>query len=655
MEINIEKLSALKKYNIERKALYKRASFVKRNDKIQPFKKAVEEALYQNHNHSWFDELKESNQNNLENIALFYRGTTITYRKMIDKMEEYANHLAHLGIKKGTEIPVCTSNCPEFVYILGAASILGAKLKIFGEDFKPEHIKRIIKKSDSKIFIATDDLFQKLNPSIIDDDITKIIFSLTDSLPNGRDPYIELDKDYYDFTNKISEIKKNTKNVMDINEFENLPLISYKKPKITLDDEFSITFSSGSTNEPKSIVHTVKSFVAMGRWHDTNISHSPNMSWMTVLAEIYVHSNTGLICCISDGLLQGCKVALEPIHNHDFFINSLLINKPHYAIESRSFWLNTMKKLENDPAYKNTKFPFLMVPFSVGEPLAPGEEKYLNKMLRKARAGSDKIPIPISPITMSVAGGSCEHGGIFFILFRALHNKIPSKLFTKNLYGMESYETVEYATLRENGEFCNNNEIGKLVANSICTMKEYQDNPEATKAFFIHDIDGKEWADCNVFASIDRHNSIDIKGRISENHCEVQPYEIMEIIQKDTKNILSCEVIKTEKNGKKYFVAHIEPQPKKYYKIIPILISCEKRCQKFFGKELSEQILFAPTTKKGIPIAVSGKRATKDLEKQGITENCVKPIQISKNNFTILNFEEYEHSNENYKEKVLSK
>ena len=33
---------------------------------------------------------------------------------------------------------------------------------------------------------------------------------------------------------------------------------------------------------------------------------------------------------------------------------------------------------------------------------------------------------------------------------------------------------------------------------------------------------------------------IDIKGRISENHCEVQPYEIMEIIQKDTKKKILC-------------------------------------------------------------------------------------------------------------------
>lgn len=605
-------------------------SFVKRNEKALENSKSFEKELYMNHNHSWFEELKQTNKNNLNKPALFYRGTTITYGQMIEKMEEYAKKFSTLGVTKGSEIPMCISICPEFVYTMGALSILGAKLNIFGEDFGKENIKEIINSTNSNIFICTDDMLQELPKGVLDSSIKKITFSLNDSLPNKVDPYIELDESYRDFKNHIKELKKEFDNIISKEDFEIIECDNNIDCKINLDDDFSVTYSSGSTGKPKPIVHAVKSFIAMGRWHDTSISESPDMSWMTVLSEIYAHSNTGLICSISDGLLQGCKLALEPIHDKDFFINSLLINKPNYAIESRSFWLNTFKKIVNDPRYKKVKMPFLTVPFSVGEPLAPGEEKFCNKILRKVGAGKDKIKLPLSVITMSVAGGDCEHGGIFFVLFRSLRNKMPYQLIKKEPHGMRSYKTVEYAVLDEKGEYCQNGEIGRLVANSICTMKGYKNDEDATKMFFIKDKHEKIWGDCKAYASIDSHNFIQFKSRISDKKNEVEPYEIMDVIFSDTKNILSCEAISTiSDDGKTYFVAHIEPQPEKYSRIKKILISCEQRCIRKFGKNITSKILFCPTTKEGIPIALSGKRDTKNLEKSGITDRCIKPILIN--------------------------
>ena len=632
-------------------------TYVKRNKAALEISEKFEAELYSKHNHSWFDELQWKNQNNLEKPALFYRGTTINYGEMIENMRKYALKLEALGVKKGSEIPVCVSNCPEFIYILGAASILGAKLNIFGEDFGKENIKNIIASTNSNLFICTDDLMQYFDKDVLDSSIKKIVFSLNDSLPNKKDPYIKIDRNYRDFENHVEELRQKFDNIISKEEFEAIEsnnILSYTP--VTLDDEFSITYSSGSTGIPKPIVHTVKSFIAMGRWHDTEISESPDMSWMTVLSEIYAHSNTGLICSMSDGLLQGCKLALEPIHDKDFFINSLIINKPSYAIESRSFWLNTFKKIVNDPIYSNVKMPYLTVPFAVGEPLALGEEKFCNKILRKIGAGKDKIKLPVSVITMSVAGGDCEHGGIFFILFRGIMNKKIYQLLKHEPHGMGSYKTVEYAVLDSDGNYCKNNETGRLVANSMCTMKCYKNNEEETKKFFIKDSSGKVWGDCKGYATIDKHNYIQFKSRISDAKTQVEPYQIMDAISLDTKNILSCETISTEYNEDNYFVAHIEPQPDKFNNLRKIIISCEKRCLKKFGPEITSKILFCPTTKSGIPIAYSGKRATKDLKSAGITERCLKPVLEENGKYEILPaFEYIDLSKTSVKEKVLRK
>ena len=47
------------------------------------------------------------------------------------------------GGVKGTEIPVCMSNTPELVYVLGAASMLGAVVNVFSVTFSLDYIKGI--------------------------------------------------------------------------------------------------------------------------------------------------------------------------------------------------------------------------------------------------------------------------------------------------------------------------------------------------------------------------------------------------------------------------------------------------------------------------------------------------------------------------------
>lgn len=591
--------------------------------------------IQEKHNHSWYDEIYLRNKDNLDDVALIYRGYKVTYREMFAKMDEYAKAFKQNGVQQHMEVPVCISNTPELVYILGGISKIGAQVNIFNEEFDKEYITEIIDGCDSDFIIVEDGKYEELKSAIEKSHVSKVVMtSLCTSLPTN--PYDELDKVHGKFVNKIPEFVERY-NVQPINEFlvEGELYTGPTSANVSLDDVFTTTYSSGSTNSSraKAIVHTVRSFITIGRCHDPEIQKSASMKDFTIQAHIPSHSNTDIISSISDGLMQGSKIAMEPIYDEDFFLNTLLINKPNYIVATRSFWLTAAKKIESDERYKNVKLPFLLIPFSVGEPLDLGEEKYLNKILRKVKAGIDLLPVNFSPITMSVAGGDCEHGGIFWTLFRGLKNKLPRNMMNKREQGLMPFEMVETAILDENGNVCPPNTYGRLVANSPCNMKEYKNNPEATEKFFIKDATGKVWGDCSVYSYIDETGGIHLKGRIPTNSEELPPFMIADEIIKDTKNVLSCEVVQvTDVEAGDVYIAHIELQPHaKVRDPKKVMAAAQKRCEKKFGEEVADSLYFRlHSYEEGYKLTGCGKRDKKALEAEGLTKKCEKIVARKK-------------------------
>ena len=331
--------------------------------KLIPNKPSVDDILKDieiNHNHSWYDELYNRNKNNLDDIALIYRGNKITYREMFDKMNQYAKALKSMNINSESEIPVCLSNCPEIVYLMGAASRVGARLNIFGSNYPTDYINEIIKGTNSNLLFIEDNYYEKIKSGIDDCNLKNIVaISLQNSLKNGNNPYEKIEKNPELFINKVEDIKKKDSRVLNQNEF-----IEHGKDytgeidaKVNIDHKFVITYTSGSTNEkrPKALIHSSRNFITVARFHDKDINGITTKSF-TSLAHIPTFSNTNLVSCISDSLMQGAKLALEPVYDKDFFVTSLIIHKPHYVAATKSFWINMSKKVLYDKNYSGVKF-----------------------------------------------------------------------------------------------------------------------------------------------------------------------------------------------------------------------------------------------------------------------------------------------------------
>lgn len=611
-----------------------------------------------NHNHSWIKEIYNRNQDNLDDIAIYYRGNEITYDEFLNqKRVRYAKALDAFGIKKGTEVPMCVGNCPEFLYLLSGISTLGATFNSFGNGFDKEYIREIIDGCDSDILFVSDDMYESIRDVLPNTHIKKtVLISLADSLKQGN-PYEDIDKNFKPLVNKVKKYLETDKDVLTINQFLFGGLFSKLDSNyfadVNLDDVFSITYSSGSTNSsrPKAIVHDNKSYIVVGRFHDDDVSDLESMKKRRLLAHIPTHSNTNITSAMSDALMQNCTVAMEPTYDVNFFPYSLMINFPSVVTATRSFWISLAKYINNNVEnnfecinYKNLKAPDakfafkeLVGPFSVGEPLAPGEEKYTNKAFRKVKMGSNHLPFILPSTVMSIAGGDCEHGGLFCMMFKALQDKKPLQAMSGDKTGLAYFKYAEVAVLDENGNHLEKGKMGRLVGNSPCDMLYYKNDEEATHNFYCYDSNGKRWSDFNVHGYIDQFDNVHLKGRINYQD-EIPPFMIADVIQKDTKNILSCEVIPAEVSGMQFFVANIEfnPEMKKDKTLIrydltspkikdKVLESAERRCQKLLPNVHKKIVYRIIDNTNSFPLTGCGKRNNLRLKELNL-DNTFKVV-----------------------------
>ena len=614
------------------------------SDKIVKKVQNVLNDIDNNHNHSWAIEMYDRNRENMNSIALYYRGKKIKYKDMFERAYMYAKSLKKLGFSKENEIPICITNTPEFVYLLLAVSFIGAKANIVGDWFNKDYLIKILNETKSNVMFIDDISYEKIKDSIDNSNIKDLVcFSLTDSFIINQDniktnPYQQIDSNYHDISNNVNKVKRKHKGTTyNINEFESLGFDYSGKvvENVDLNDAFSITYTSGTTlpGYPKGVIQSNRSYITLSRFKESDVSGMPTMKNMSVLAHIPTYTHMELSCAISDTLYCGCTLALEPFYNKDFFPYSLVINKPNFVPASTGFWCNLCKLLNFDEFWKNVDMPYLMIPTVTGEGLSIGEEKFLNFTSRKHKFGVDKLPFPLSPVTFSIGGGTTESSGIFVTLFKSLQEKKLNYLIRKETLGLTPHKFSEIEVLNEDGDYCKVNEPGLLVAINPCEMIGYTDS-ELNKQTHIDDSIGREWLNLGTYSYKDRTGRIKMKGRMGNyiklSNGENVPYYLIEdSILLDTKNVMSCSVVNTLDDN---LVCHIELQPYKQKSEKQILKGIISRINNSFNHEIKNRLYFRiRNNEESFPLDPSGKRSLSTLINTGIDEKTLSFSELENN------------------------
>lgn len=541
---------------------------------------------------------------------------------------ELAVALHDAGIKAGDEVGCCMCNVPELAYVMLAVNKLAAKMNSFSAEYNQEYIKEIIGGCSKHVLIVSDSEYLKIHnivKSIQFDNV--VIISRCRSLPYNPyncDEYEPELADFYVFNDCLEECLKLNDNCISYDDFVFKHRGNYDIPEsATLDTDFLITYTSGSTKigYPKAIIHNNRSLIVSGRFHDAEVSGNPDIKGLRALAMIHPDSNTCLITCISDILMQGWCVAFEPEYSVKDALNYLIINKPNYANMTSSFWNMAAYKYLVEKRFGNRKLGFLFAPFAVGESIGKGEEYFLNQFLKKAKAGS-KVSIKgfhLPYVTISIGGGDCEHGGIYYTLWKSLYSKLYFFKLKGKAIGMLPEKYVVVTVLKkEHGNYvrCGKNEFGIIAANSATTMRGYKGKKEETIKRVISDENGRNWISCNVVGYIDSVGAVHVKGRAEEykniNDEVIYPFIVDDVVDCDCKNILSSTTVFREDGT---VLVNIILNPTHKDDEATIIKKAQNRCKRRLSPNLYALLryrIFHSVLE--FPITKSGKRNIRQLE-----------------------------------------
>lgn len=603
--------------------------------------------IEKNHNTSWAVEIFRRNYNNLDLIALLYRGHKISYEEMFITSYNYAKSLKSIGYNKGDIIPICVDNIPEFIYLMLGASFIGCKLVVVGDWFDKEYLKETLNSTKSKYMFVSDKNYEYIKETINESNIEKIVLpTLNDSLPKNKNgvkynPYQEIEEKFnHNFVNKVEEMKKQSpKEILSINEFENIGKEYNGRviEEVSIDDPFIQTYTSGTTDPgcPKGVIHSSRSYIILSRWKESDVSKLPSMRNMTVLGHIPTYTHMELSCAISDTLYEKCTLALEPFYDREFFIYSLLINKPNFVPASNGFWTKLCDSLNYDNKFKNINMPYLMLPTVTGEECSPGEEYYYNQTSKRHKFGTDKLPYPLSPVTFSIGGGTSESSGVFVTILKSLQEKRISNIVKKYGLGLTPHSFVDLEVLDKNGNYCPIGKPGLLVINGPCNMLGYADS-KLNDNIYITDSKGKKWLNQGAYSyKTDNQGRVKMKGRpnsyITLSDGSELPYYIIEdTIGKDIKNIMVAVLLKVDEEN---YVCHIELQRENKLSQEKIIDSIMNRLLNNIPEEALKKLYIKIIP--SFPVAPSGKRNTAPLFEEDIFENtisCSDYLKLKNNN-----------------------
>ena len=99
---------------------------------------------------------KEVNKNRLHDTALYYYGTRITVKKMIDHIDRVADAFDSIGVKKGDTVSIVSASTPESIYAFYALNKIGATMNAIDPRLDKKSVARMVKASGSKALFVID-------------------------------------------------------------------------------------------------------------------------------------------------------------------------------------------------------------------------------------------------------------------------------------------------------------------------------------------------------------------------------------------------------------------------------------------------------------------------------------------------------------------
>lgn len=461
--------------------------------------------------------LKEANSNRLHDTAIYYYGTKISVKRLIERIDECADAFAALGVKKGDTVSLLSASTPESIIAFYALNKMGATVNAIDPRMDMKSISRMIQSAGSEILIVIELAFPKVSPIISEIHQKHIIVqSPATSLPALKK-----------FVTKLSnrgQIPYGKKGIMSWETF-----IKKAKNGVAVEADYvgdatvAITYTGGTTGFPKGVMLTNDSLNAVAfNFIHAGIIHEKGHRFLGIMP---IFSSYGLVCGIHMPLTLGLELALIPRFYPNKMGEYVKKYKPEHMIATPAFY----EILIDSEEMKDFDLSFALTMGSGGDSMNAGLETKLEAFME-----SHGIRYPLAQgygmSEVSAAATFCVNDR-----YKKGSVGIPCLATTIGIFDPETGEELGYG------------ELGEICITGPTMMKGYYNNKEETDYVMRKHADGQVWVHSGDIGSIDEDGFVYIQGRVKrmitrfDGH-KVFPITIESFIAEDER-VHSCSVI----------------------------------------------------------------------------------------------------------------
>lgn len=484
------------------------------------------------------DNIEDRSQNNL-NIPAFESlgGSSIDYRTFFKMINVYAKAFSEIGIQNGDMVTICSAGTLDTMLNFSALNRIGATVQFVNHNYLKANAKKYINDTNTKLLICMDRFYPLLKEELENTNIKKILLS---SLS-------EYSSFLYKMIIRRKKIKK--ENMIPNVEYIELPdfiklgensNIKIKRIPYEKDKPAVIAYTSGTTGEPKGIVHTNDSINNMISIYAMTNGFGPGRGDrnLVLIPPMYL---TSFVHSLFGTMILGPTNILQPIYDPTTLGKNLKKYEPKTVIASKAHYIN----LQNSNLKKGS-LSFLQYPYCGGEAFSKTTAIKINKIL-------EYYGIP----PMILGYGQSEFGTMTMF-----NSDIPTRT---NESGILIPEVEAKILDLKTNEPVQRGQRGELYIKTPAVMKEYLNNPKATSQFFVTDEFGERWGKTgDIAAIIGEYNNKDVYevfGRKSDSFINskgeiVYLFDIENKLE-EIKFIKEAEVISLEIDGENVPIAHI--------------------------------------------------------------------------------------------------
>ena len=496
----------------------------------------------------------------LDDNAIEYFGKHFTYRKMLELIQNTADSLMSLGIKRYDIVTIIMPNTPEALLIFYAVSKVGAVSNFIHPLSSSIEINNCLKNTQSKYVFVIDASYDKLDFDLNNTNVENIIgISAGSSMPfymrfayylKAGHKYKKPHKEKFMSWRKFLLLKSDRVNII--------------KDKDVRDNPAVILQSGGTTGVSKGIVLSNGNFASM--FFQAKIFWKGVVPGDKILSIMPVFHGFGLALSIHCPISMGVESILVPQFSAKTFDKLLNKHKPNLV-----FGVPTLfEALTQSNNVKNLDLSCLKYIVSGGDSLSSSLQQKINNYL-KEHGASCKVSQGYG-MTECLAGAVVNLG---------INDKPGCIGIPGPQIDIKICEPYSQKEVRDGVE-------GEICISSPTVMLGYLNNEEETNnALQIHS-DGFTWLHTGDLGYIDSKDRMiyytqRLKRMIISSGYNVYPSQIEEVIESH-EAVLSCTVVGIP-HPYKVEVAKACIVLKNNYLDTPLLrASIRKHCEKNLAK-----------------------------------------------------------------------